>query len=128
MGLIKTLFLLPILVLPLSGCVIAVNTDDFTETKAEWLDRQQKNQNAIRHLTLGRSLISVESELGEPDFVESFYRDGEEFTVFFYRTTRVREDGKTTKDETTPLVFVGGELVGWGASAIDNATVRLTGT
>jgi len=32
--------------------------------------------------------------------------------------------GRTTKDETTPLVFVDGELVGWGESAIEYATAQ----
>jgi hypothetical protein len=42
--------------------------------------------------------------------------------VLLYRTRLVREDGRTTRDETTPLVFVDGELVGWGESAVENAT------
>ncbi|MFT7090937.1 MAG: hypothetical protein ACJAYW_000899, partial [Candidatus Azotimanducaceae bacterium] len=31
-------------------------------------------------------------------------------------------DGQTTKDETTPMVFVGNKLVGYGATAVENAT------
>ena len=64
----------------------------------------------------------MEERLGEPDLVESFLRDGEEFVVLRYRTHRQRGDGETTRDETTPVVFVDGNVVGWGDSAIEYAT------
>jgi hypothetical protein len=34
--------------------------------------------------------------------------------VLYYRTRRVDDDGITTKNECTPLVFINNELVGWG--------------
>ena len=72
-------------------------------------------------LELGRSLGSIESEFGTPDIVESFQRDGNAYKVWFYRTRHVTSDGMTRRDETTPLVFIDDELVGWGESAIDKA-------
>lgn len=110
-----------LLAITLSGCVIAIGTDSF-DGWADWHERQGRNTSYIRHLHLGRSLSSIEADLGAPDFNESFNRDGESFQVFYYRTQRIHDDGRTTIDETTPLVFIDGELVGWGHSAIDKAT------
>lgn len=105
----------------LSGCVIAIGNSAF-DTEEEWKQRQDRNANYIHHLDLGQSMASIESDLGDPDFIESFRRDGDAFRVLYYRTQRVHDDGRTTMDETTPLVFVNRELVGWGRSAIDKAT------
>lgn len=110
-----------LLAITLSGCIIAIGTDTFDDL-ADWQVRQGKNTLYIRHLDLGRSLSSIEADLGFPDFTESFTRDGEAFQVFYYRTQRIHGDGRTTIDETTPLVFIDGELVGWGHSAIEKAT------
>ena len=117
---IMTLVLLTSLSL-LGGCVIAVNTP---EDGSHWYNRQQHNKHAIEHMTLGRKRSSVEAQLGDPDFVDSFVRKGSKFTVLYYRTRRLHDDGKTTRDETTPLVFVNGQLVGWGPSAVDHATAQ----
>lgn len=106
----------------LSGCVIAVNGDKWDEDSDSWERRQDSNAQAINNLTLGRGIDDVQAQLGEPEFRETFLRDGAEFEVLFYRTQRMKGDGRTTKDETTPLVFVDGELVGWGDSAIAFAT------
>ncbi len=103
----------------LTGCVIAVNTDDWEN---DWHTRQHENAEKIDQLELGRTEGSVRTDFGKPDFVESFLRNGDAFTVLYYRTRRVESDGVTSKDETTPLVFVDGVLVGWGDAAIDHAT------
>ena len=52
------------------------------------------------------------------------FHDGSEIEVLFFRTRHRHSDGETTPDETTPLVFVDGELVGWGAAAYEDATGR----
>lgn len=115
----RTLAVLP-LALILSGCVVAIgNDDDWDES---WSERQRENREAIADLELGLRRATVVERLGTPDFSESFLRDGQEFVVLFYRTHRRHGDGETSRDETTPLVFVDGDLVGWGDSAVDNAT------
>jgi hypothetical protein len=120
--LLKTLTLLSFAA-ALSGCVIAVNTDEWDDDGDgdSWETRQKTNRQAIAQMELGRTLASVELQLGAPDFEESFLRDDDRFTVLFYRTQRTKRDGRTTKDETTPLVFVDGTLVGWGDAAIEHA-------
>ncbi len=110
-----------LIVTSLQGCVIAVNTDDWEDES--WFSRQNRNAEVIEDLRLGVTETEVREELGEPDFVESFRRGEETYRVLFYRTRHHEHDGVTTKDETTPLVFVENELVGWGDSAIKNATV-----
>ena len=106
----------------LSGCVIAVNSDKWDEDGGSRERRQDSNAQAIKAMTLGRSVDDVQAQLGEPDFREAFLRDGAEFMVLFYRTQRMKGDGRTTKEETTPLVFVDGALEGSGESAIAFAT------
>ena len=58
--------------------------------------------------------------LGTPADSEAFTRDGEEVRVLFYRTQHRHSDGETSRDETTPLVFRSGELVGWGQRVYDS--------
>ena len=118
----NTLLLAAIITVPLSGCVIAINNDDWESEHGDWESQQKRNVRNIKQLELGRSQSAVEAEFGEPDLVESFSRDGADYKVLFYRTQRVKQDGLTTRDETTPLVFHDGMLVGWGESAIDKAT------
>ncbi|MDZ7685562.1 MAG: DUF3192 domain-containing protein [Gammaproteobacteria bacterium] len=104
----------------LTGCVINVDTNE----DERWLKTQRVNERAISQMRLGRDVDSVRAEMGSPDFTEAFNRNGSQFEVLFYRTHRQHSDGRTTRDETTPLVFVDGELVGWGESAIEHATSR----
>jgi hypothetical protein len=106
----------------MTGCVIAIGNDDWSDEGDEWEVRQAKNNRYIRRLDLGRSMNAIQADLGEPDFNESFQRNGETFQVLYYRTRRVHDDSVTTKDETTPFVFIDRELVGWGETAIENAT------
>ena len=108
----------------LTGCVIAVNTDDWEDDS--WYKRQHDNAEKIDQLELGTSEASVRMDFGKPDFVESFLREGKAFTVLYYRSRHVESDGVTRKDETTTLVFVDGVLVGWGDAAIDHATAGHT--
>jgi len=115
------LLLVATMMLPLGGCVIKINGDDKESDHSNWKSIQQSNVKRIKQLELGRSLGSIESEFGTPDIVESFQRDGNAYKVWFYRTRHVTSDGMTRRDETTPLVFIDEELVGWGESAIDKA-------
>ena len=103
----------------LSGCVISIDGD--WEDDEYWAKRQRENREAIADLELGLRRATVEERLGTPDFVEAFVRGADEFEVLYYRTHRSHGDGETTRDETTPLVFVGGDLVGWGDTAVEFA-------
>ena len=105
----------------LTGCVVAIG-NGVDDDESGWQSRQQKNDRYIRALELGQSRTLVEAELGRADFYEAFQRQGDEFEVLYYRTHRVDGDGRTTKSETTPLVFVDEVLIGWGDTAVDNAT------
>jgi hypothetical protein len=117
--------MLVLLGLTLSGCYISVRDDGpegaWVRETDDWRHRQERNEEAVAHLELGRTLSSITSELGAPDMTEAFVRDGHSFRVLFYRSRLMHEDGRTTRNETTPLVFVDGELVGWGESAIEYA-------
>ena len=106
----------------LSGCVIAIGNDGGNNDGADWQVRQDRNNRYISQLELGTSLRAVKLDLGEPDFNESFQRNGDTYQVIYYRTQRIHDDGKTTRDETTPFVFIDMTLVGWGHTAIDKAT------
>mgnify|MGYP002635278663 CR=1 FL=1 len=106
----------------LTSCVIAVNTDDYQDRDA-WHTRQSSNAEKIEHLEIGKSYLSTLDELGEPNFTESFLRGAATYQILFYRTRHVQHDGVTSKDETTPLVFIDNRLVGWGDSAIEHATL-----
>ena len=120
MSILKSVFVV-FLAASLNGCVIAVNTEDWKEDG--WLSRQHKNAEQVNQLVLGATLESVRLSLGEPDFTEAFVRNERDYQVLYYRTRHLEHDGKTTKAETTPLVFNDGLLVGWGDSAVAHAAV-----
>jgi hypothetical protein len=111
-----------ILLFTLTSCVVAIGNDGFDDGEEGWKNRQDKNLRYINRLDLGTAMNVVEAELGAADFSDSFQRNGEVFHVIYYRTQHMDSDGKTSKDETTPLVFIEKSLVGWGELAIDKAT------
>ena len=110
-----------VMITALSGCVIAIGNDNDSEEK-KWKNRQIKNNAYINSLDIGISIRAVETDLGAADIKESFQRDGETFQILHYRTRHRHSDGRTTRDETTPLVFLDKKLVGWGQIAIEKAT------
>lgn len=85
--------------------------DDFEQVEL-------RARTTIAALDPGAPLDSVTGPLGAPDFTDMFSVDNETWRVLRYRTQRVRADGKTTRDETTALVFRSGRLVGVGDEAI----------
>ena len=105
----------------LSGCVVAIGNDAFQEDEA-WQQTQKRNDRYIESVLIGTSINAIRADLGEADFQDSFQRNGEVFEVLYYRTQHRHSDGKTTRDETTPLVFIEGALVGYGPTAVENAT------
>lgn len=84
-----------------------------------WQEREIFNRKHIGQLELGTSNEEVLRLLGPPDISEAHPTDDGEILVLFYRTHRVRSDGMTTRDETTPLLFRNGELIAWGETAYE---------
>lgn len=88
-----------------------LDPDDF-----ERIERRARTQ--IASLSPGAPLDEVIKPLGAPDFTDMFSVDGQTWRVLRYRTHRVSADGQTTRNETTPLVFRDGQLIGVGDEAI----------
>lgn len=104
-----------------SGCVINISDED-ARTGWNVEAREVRNRDAISHLQLGTPIDSVRTQLGDPDFSEAWQEQGEEVRVLRYRTHRSHADGDTTIDETTPLVFKAGKLVGIGERLANRGT------
>lgn len=110
--------------LALTGCIVHVN-DDYDEEPV-WRERQHDNQTLIQQMEIGTPIEQVFEQLGTADFTEAFATEEHGYRILRYRTHHRREDGKTTVDETTPLLFEDGRLVGWGHRAV-NLTLRERG-
>lgn len=108
----------------LSGCVVSVGGNRGSSGEAAWQQTERENREAIARLDPGMRIEDVRRKMGTPDFLEALHIDGVHFEVLFYRTHRVRADGHTTRDETTPLVFADGFLQAWGESAWIDLTGR----
>ncbi len=80
----------------------------------DWESRELINRRAIQSLQMGAPLSQITENMGTADFNEILKSGNENYQVLYYRTQRTTEDGMTTKDECTPLVFSGQVLVGWG--------------
>ena len=102
----------------LSGCVITVHDDKDSDSSSSWKVRQTENRNIITELSIGTDINQVTDLLGPADDSEGFEKQGKTYIVLFYRTHHRHEDGKTSRDETTPLIFKDGKLVGWGQSVL----------
>lgn len=109
--------------LGLSGCVVNVGDGKSDWERAEyWQKVQDKNRTTLAKLSLGMSKDQVMILMGAADFSESYLQQSagqadKEVLVLFYRTQRTQSDGKTTKDECTPVVLSNHVLVGWGDTA-----------
>ncbi|HAW92651.1 MULTISPECIES: DUF3192 domain-containing protein [unclassified Arsukibacterium] len=104
----------------LTGCVVAIGDKDYEDgdsADSEWRSTQQANLTQINQLQPGIAFSQVVSRMGNPDFTEYLVKDTQQVQVLFYRTQHKRSDGKTTKDECTPLVFIDGQLHSWGDKA-----------
>jgi len=106
-----------------TGCVVAIGSEDIERSGSRWAEIERDNRRAIDALTLGMGVREAQSVMPHPaDFSEAFVVDGVAYRALFFRTQRVEGDGVTRRDETTPLVFADGALVGWGAAAWREAT------
>jgi hypothetical protein len=97
-----------------SGCVINITDEDGYYGHRSARAEEQHNRDSISQLQLGTTVEHVRAQLGEPAFSEAWLDGNEEVRVLRYRTHRTKSDGDTTVDETTPLVFRAGRLVGIG--------------
>jgi hypothetical protein len=103
--------------LGLSGCVISVDGDGKYGYQSDWQDKEQKNRKHIALLLQNASYDDILNRMGIADFNEFYAKVDDTYQVLYYRTQRIEDDGVTTKDECTPLVFKNSVLVGWGESA-----------
>lgn len=111
--------------LGLSGCVVNVGDGESGWDSSEsWEKVQEKNRNNLIKLSLGMSKDQVMTLMGTADFSEAYIQQSaqqgeanKEVLVLFYRTQHTHSDGKTTKDECTPIVLSNNALVGWGDTA-----------
>ena len=109
-----------ILAVSLSACVI-VDRDNWNDSDSSWEKRQSENKRIISKLEINDSRDSVVAQLGAPDFSEAYSKGDKHYRILFYRTSHEHSDGDTTKDETTPLVFLNNSLVGWGEDALQRS-------
>lgn len=114
---VQKLLIISAATLALSGCVVAIGDKTETASESTWRKTQQFNLQSINQLSLGVSSEDVRQQLGAPDFSELFQKDGQQVQVLFYRTHHRNSDGKTTKDECTPLIFKDNQLTAWGDKA-----------
>lgn len=105
----------------LSGCVISIDDDyeNDNDSHSSWSKIEKENRETISELNAGTVIGTVRRKMGTPDFDELIVKDGKEYRVLFYRTQRMKGDGNTTKEECTPILFVNGELIGFGETALD---------
>ena len=123
MNAIRRMMFLLTVPLVLSGCVVAIGADE-VDRRDQWAKIERENREAVATLDLGMSRAEVEGRMPHPPALsEAFTIEDSVYTVLFYRTQRVDGDGRTTRDETTPVIFVDGVLDAWGESAF----VQLTG-
>ncbi|WP_317929439.1 DUF3192 domain-containing protein [Halioxenophilus sp. WMMB6] len=113
------LMTLAVMLTLLSGCVI-IDKDDSWDEESAWHSRQESNNQIISQLDIGAERDRVVEQLGTPDFTEAFSLAGNNYYVLYYRTHWVKSDGETKKNETTPLIFLNGDLIGWGNTALEN--------
>lgn len=113
----KKIILIALLAYGLSACVVVD-----TLTVRDWELQEQTNREEIARLQLGANLDDIVSTMGAPQFNEVRLHNDETVQVLFYRTNRVTDDGNTTKDECTPLLFINGKLKGWGHRVLLNAS------
>lgn len=112
----KLIIALPLLT-TLSGCVIAFG--DFDDKSKLVQSEEKQMRSSIENLQMGVAYADAREKLGEPNFIEAFASGGADYKVLFYRTQRTKADGDTTRDETTPVVFRDGKLIGYGQKLYD---------
>ena len=108
----------------LSGCVLVIDESGDISRRESALEQQKYNRVAVPKIALGTTIDAVRDDLGEPHFAEAFTGADGEYRVLFYRTHRTKADGDTTRDETTPVVFRDGAVIGIGNDFYDRLVGR----
>lgn len=121
MKIISNLLVAVFLSVSLSGCIVVGGGDWRDDNNSSWKKEQMNNKEVISQLEINDSRLSILEQLGAPSFSEAFIKGNDNYRILFYRTQHEHSDGETTKDETTPLVFINDSLVGWGMDALDLA-------
>lgn len=119
---IQVISLASLLMVSLSGCVIAIGDDDYNNDSqhSNWESREKNNRAHIQSMVIGASYLDITNKMGIADFNEVLSGNANNYQVLYYRTQRQDSDGITSKDECTPLVFSNGELIGWGMSFVQS--------
>lgn len=85
-----------------------------------WREREIFNRKYIGRLKIGAHRDEVLRLLGPPDISEARTSERGHVLILFYRTHHVKSDGMTTRDETTPLLFIDNKLFAWGDPAYNS--------
>jgi hypothetical protein len=103
--------------LMMTGCVLNVGEHE-SGNHSGW-ESEQQNRDNIGKLSIGMDTQQVTMLMGRADFSEAFIdpNNTQNVQVLFYRTQWNKGDGKTTKDECTPIVLRDNQLIGWGDAA-----------
>ncbi|WP_298439901.1 DUF3192 domain-containing protein [uncultured Ferrimonas sp.] len=89
-----------------------------TPEPLDWLQLQQRNAALIAQLQYGKGNLDILDKLGSADFTDAHTDQlGQQWLLLRYRTHHRSNDGFTSLDETTPLLFKNGKLVEWGETA-----------
>ena len=88
-------------------------------TAMDWKDREKYNSRFIANIDLKTPfyLNDILDSLGTPDLTFAITKNETEYQIVYYRTQRITEDGITTKDECTGLLFKNGSLTIAGKEA-----------
>lgn len=119
---IRVISLASLLMISLSGCVIAIGDDEFQRdtNHSSWEVREKNNRAHIQAMQLGQQYLDVTNKMGVADFNELITRGDNTYQILYYRTHRKDGDGVTTKNECTSLVFLNSELIGWGDNFVQS--------
>ena len=76
---------------------------------------RERNRNNLSRLTLDMSLQQVLAVMKRPYRSETLdLTGGERLELLYYHTDLKTPDGAVTDDELTPVVLLGGKVIGWG--------------
>jgi len=115
------ILLLSIVILLMTGCATIDRMANDNNQKMSQLSLGMTKQAVLSIMGTKRIRTgSVPAYISNPHKSDAYKdKDGDFIEVLYYFTGSKARDGAITEDETTPVVFVNNELVGWGHSFID---------